>query len=82
MNSKTFIADGAATEGGGAEGLDMVANARSLPEEVRNRLKEIDQECPVCYDVAENPIIFNPCGHCLCPGCFSKMVDSGKSNII
>ncbi|KAK5945312.1 hypothetical protein PMZ80_002516 [Knufia obscura] len=70
INSADFITDS------GVEGIDLVANAKELPEDAVARIKELeDIECPICFDAVENPIIFNPCGHALCHDCFSRMVD-------
>lgn len=32
-------------------------------------------ECPICYDAAENPTIFFPCGHDVCAECFTRLSD-------
>lgn len=70
-NSADFVVDS------GIEGTDLEANAKDLARDVVNRIKALeDSECPICMDAADNPIIFNPCGHALCHDCFSKMVDN------
>ncbi|CAN8104253.1 unnamed protein product [Discula destructiva] len=37
-------------------------------------LKKKDFECPLCEQSVESPIIIFPCGHDLCPDCFSNMM--------
>ena len=67
---------------GTMEGIDLKENARSLPKDVVQRLKENGDafECPVCLDAAENPVIFNPCGHALCNECLATLVDTVTNN--
>jgi len=61
---------------GGAAGLNLVENAKEFPKDVVERLKQAEAcECPICFDVVENPIIFFPCGHNLCEDCLAKLVD-------
>ena len=70
-NSADFVTDS------GIEGIDLIANAKSLPKDVVKRIMEQEElECPVCMDVCEHTMIFNPCGHTICQDCFSRMVDS------
>lgn len=66
---------------GGPAGVDMIANARDLPADVIERLKQTDAfECPICMDAVLNPIIFNPCGHFVCEECLAKWSDQALAN--
>lgn len=73
-----LIKDFAIHTGATMEGVDLLENARSLPKDVVERIKAMEGafECPVCLDAAENPIIFNPCGHALCNECLASLVDT------
>jgi SNF2 family DNA or RNA helicase len=35
--------------------------------------------CPICFDTAENPSIFLPCGHDTCTECFSRLTDPSQA---
>lgn len=35
--------------------------------------------CPICFDTAENPSIFIPCGHDTCTECFSRLTDPSQA---
>ena len=66
---------------GGASNVDMIANARELPVDVVERLKQLDAfECPICMDAVLNPVIFNPCGHSICEDCFARWTDQALNN--
>ena len=61
------------------EEIDLVANAKQFDASVISRLKENEApECPVCIDVAENAIIFFPCGHSTCAECFARISDPSQ----
>jgi SNF2 family DNA or RNA helicase len=73
-----LIKDFAIHTGTTMTGVDLLENARTLPKDVVERIKENEDgafECPVCLDAAENPVIFNPCGHTLCNECLARLVD-------
>lgn len=62
--------------------MDMVENAKLLPDAVVDRLKREETdgfECPVCMDGSENPTIFQ-CGHAICADCLAKLCDSALSD--
>ncbi|KAK2737084.1 hypothetical protein FQN55_001296 [Onygenales sp. PD_40] len=62
--------------------VDLIANAKLLPDNVVTRLKENDDsECPVCIDAVENAIIFFPCGHSTCAECFARISDPSQGLI-
>lgn len=62
------------------EGVDLVANAKELNNEVVIRLKENESsECPVCIDAVDNAIIFFPCGHSTCAECFARISDPAQA---
>jgi SNF2 family DNA or RNA helicase len=66
---------------GGAPNVDLIANARELPAEVVERLKQVDAfECPICMDAVLNPAIFNPCGHSVCEDCLARWSDQALNN--
>lgn len=59
---------------------DLVENAKAFGPQVIARLKDNDDlECPICFDAADNPIIFFPCGHSTCAECFSRISDPALS---
>ncbi|KPI36973.1 putative ATP-dependent helicase [Cyphellophora attinorum] len=62
--------------------MDMVENAKALPDNVVDRLKQQVEdgfECPVCMDANEDPTIF-PCGHGVCTDCFARLCENAVSN--
>ena len=66
---------------GGAADVDMIANARELPADVVERLRQLDAfECPICMDAVLNPAIFNPCGHSICEDCLARWTDQALTN--
>ncbi|KAK2820037.1 hypothetical protein FQN49_007782 [Arthroderma sp. PD_2] len=74
-----LINDFAVSTGTVAEELDLIANAKLLDATVIERLKAQEaSECPVCIDVAENAVIFFPCGHSTCAECFAKISDPSQ----
>ncbi|KAI9718501.1 MAG: hypothetical protein M1828_006684 [Chrysothrix sp. TS-e1954] len=56
---------------------DMENLAHQLTDGVVSMIKESNGafECPICYDAAENPKIFFPCGHDTCAECFTRMIN-------
>ncbi|KAL7620942.1 hypothetical protein AAE478_008253 [Parahypoxylon ruwenzoriense] len=55
----------------------MVKSARYLAPDAIERIKEIEAfDCPVCLDGVEDPSIMSPCGHYLCPGCLTGLINS------
>ncbi|EGD93398.1 SWI/SNF family DNA-dependent ATPase Ris1 [Trichophyton tonsurans CBS 112818] len=59
--------------------IDLIANAKRLDSTVVERLKAQEAlECPVCIDVAENAVIFFPCGHSTCAECFARISDPAQ----
>ncbi|PGH04694.1 hypothetical protein GX51_03361 [Blastomyces parvus] len=59
--------------------VDLIENAKRLGPDVVSRLKENeDMECPVCFDAAENAIVFFPCGHSTCAECFTIISDPSR----
>lgn len=59
----------------------VIDYAKELDEAVVARIKATggNFECPVCYDVVENPAIFVPCGHDTCRECFSRITDPSNA---
>ncbi|KAH3460192.1 hypothetical protein KXV78_003298 [Aspergillus fumigatus] len=53
----------------------LMENARQLPEAVNLRLRVSENllDCPICFDVVEDPMIFFPCGHSACVDCFGRI---------
>ncbi|GFF57814.1 hypothetical protein IFM51744_09341 [Aspergillus udagawae] len=53
----------------------LMENARQLPEAVILRLRAAENllDCPICFDVVEDPMIFFPCGHSACVDCFGRI---------
>lgn len=61
------------------EEVDLISNAKQFDASVISRLKDEEApECPVCIDVAENAIIFFPCGHSTCAECFARISDPSQ----
>lgn len=53
---------------------EMRALASQLEDDVVERLiMQEEIKCPLCpgADIMENPVIISPCGHCICPECYS-----------
>lgn len=65
-------------------GKEMVTLAMRLGPDIIDRiLAKTEFVCPLCGDIAETPIIIFPCGHDICSGCFSTMMQlahEGKTN--
>ncbi|KAF2435396.1 hypothetical protein EJ08DRAFT_335833 [Tothia fuscella] len=59
----------------------MIELAQTLTEEVVARIKDAEGnfECAICYDAAENPTIFIPCGHDTCSECFARLTDPSRA---
>lgn len=56
----------------------MVQLAMRLEARVVDRVKKTtDFQCPICEEHVETPIIIYPCGHDICPDCFSAMMKFG-----
>ncbi|KAJ4424196.1 hypothetical protein N0V82_001062 [Gnomoniopsis sp. IMI 355080] len=56
----------------------MIRLAMQFEDKVVDRIKKIkDFQCPVCEEPVEIPIIIYPCGHDICPDCFSTMMQFG-----
>ncbi|EER43988.1 RING-13 protein [Histoplasma capsulatum H143] len=59
--------------------IDLIENAKRFQPNVVARLRDsADLECPVCIDVAENAVIFFPCGHSTCAECFAIISDPAR----
>lgn len=59
-------------------GKQMVRLAMRLDEAVVDRIKRTKVfHCPLCDEAIEMPIIIFPCGHDICPDCFSTMMKCG-----
>jgi len=55
----------------------MLKLAKTLEATVVDRIKTIDAfECPICYDVVEDPTLIIPCGHDSCSECFTSITDN------
>lgn len=56
----------------------MVQLALRFDKEVVDKIKRIKQfKCPLCEESVEVPMIIYPCGHHICPDCFSTMMKFG-----
>lgn len=56
-------------------GKQMVQLAMRLAPTVVSRiLRKQTFQCPLCDQAAETPVIIYPCGHDICSGCFSSMM--------
>lgn len=60
---------------------DLVKMAKELAADVVARIIQQDDlnDCRVCYDATENPLIFIPCGHSTCSECFAKITDPSQA---
>lgn len=58
----------------------MAELAKGLSPQVIEMIKEAAGNfmCPICFDTAENPAIFIPCGHDTCTECFSRLTDPSQ----
>ncbi|ETI23878.1 hypothetical protein G647_05685 [Cladophialophora carrionii CBS 160.54] len=58
----------------------LMRNAAQLDVKVVERLKQLDAyECPICFDVTENPSLFF-CGHAICGDCLSRLTEDRNDN--
>jgi SNF2 family DNA or RNA helicase len=67
----------------GASVDDLTKLAKNLEDAVVRRIKEHKEdslECPICYDIAQAPLIMTPCGHYACKECLSSMYDVATRN--
>lgn len=59
-------------------GKQMVQLALRFDKEVVDKIKRTKEfRCPLCEESVEVPIIIYPCGHDICPDCFSTMMKFG-----
>lgn len=58
--------------------LQGASNMREAIERLKyfNESKNIEEECPICYDTIAN-YIAEPCGHKCCQGCWNRMINIG-----
>ena len=42
-------------------------------ERIVDRIEEFTQECPVCYNTANEVVMLNCCSYCVCSECFSSL---------
>ena len=63
------------------ERLKTVSNMREAIERLKffNESKNIEEECPICYDTIAD-YIAEPCGHKCCRGCWNRMINAGIVN--
>ncbi|OQU98670.1 SNF2 family domain-containing protein isoform 2 [Cladophialophora immunda] len=74
--SKDFIQ----LPGGELDAEALIRNAEQLDAKVVERLKELDAyECPICFDVTENPSVFF-CGHAICGDCLNQLVEQATND--
>ncbi|OAP65133.1 hypothetical protein AYL99_01105 [Fonsecaea erecta] len=74
--SKDFIQ----LPGGELDTDALLRNAEQLDGKVVERLKAIDAyECPICFDVTENPVVFF-CGHAICGDCLNQLVEQATND--
>lgn len=59
-------------------GKQMVQLALRFDKEVVDEIKRTKEfHCPLCEESVEEPMIIYPCGHDICPDCFSTMMNFG-----
>lgn len=59
-------------------GKQMMQLAMRFDARVVDRIKRIKEfQCPICDEPVETPMIIYPCGHDMCPDCFSTMMRFG-----
>ncbi|KAK7749626.1 hypothetical protein SLS53_000204 [Cytospora paraplurivora] len=62
----------------GAE--DMIMLACKLPGDIVARIKAQDSfQCPLCEEDTKSPVIIHPCGHHICPECFTASMSVRES---
>lgn len=63
------------------ERLKGVSNMKEAIEKLKyyNQVKNIEEECPICYDNVAD-YIAKPCGHKCCKECWTKMFNVGIVN--
>jgi SWI/SNF-related matrix-associated actin-dependent regulator of chromatin subfamily A3 len=66
------------------ESMERLKDASNMKEAVEklkyfNESKNIEEECPICYDTSAN-YIAEPCGHKCCKECWNRMINVGIVN--
>lgn len=63
------------------ERLKGTSNMRDAIDRLKffNESKNIEEECPICYDTIAD-YIADPCGHKCCRGCWNRMISAGIVN--
>lgn len=63
------------------ERLKGATNMQEAVERLKffNESKNIEEECPICYDTIAD-YIAEPCGHKCCRGCWNRMINVGIVN--
>ncbi|KAI1861459.1 uncharacterized protein JN550_010839 [Neoarthrinium moseri] len=78
-----LIKDHGIPEGADITSEEMVKLALKLDDQIVERIKqETEFKCPVCDDITTNPMIIYPCGHYVCGGCFSGLMQVGFTQAI
>ncbi|KAI0128171.1 hypothetical protein F4776DRAFT_198360 [Hypoxylon sp. NC0597] len=76
-----LIKDFGIPEGAKLSAEEMRQLALKLEDGVVKRIKgQTTFECPFCNEVTNEPLIISPCGHTVCTGCFSAIVESAESH--
>ncbi|KAI5464047.1 SNF2 family N-terminal domain-containing protein [Mariannaea sp. PMI_226] len=61
----------------------MMVAVKALDAAVVERIKSSeDFECPICYDVVQNPAFFVPCGHDSCSECLCRIAENASAQNI
>ena len=63
------------------ERLKTATNMKEAVDRLRffNQSKQIEEECPICYDTIAD-YIAEPCGHKCCENCWNRMFNAGVVN--
>ncbi|KAI1395553.1 SNF2 family N-terminal domain-containing protein [Hypoxylon fuscum] len=76
-----LIKDHGIPEGAELSADEMCTLAAKLRRNIVAKLKEQTQfECPICNATTPSPLIISPCGHPICSGCFSVMMEGRSPN--
>lgn len=77
-NHPHLIKDHGPIEGARLDDGDMRDLAFNLDDETVARIKSLEVfECPMCHAKPDNPVHVHPCGHHICPECFTATVKMG-----
>lgn len=74
-----LIKDHGIVEGNSLDDADMTDLVMQLDDITVATIISLEEfECPMCHQKPDNPVHIHPCGHHICPQCFTASVNSGQ----